>query len=240
MISEGWNDGGFAASAAAIWLQELWDAQRLASIEAEEFYVLTDTRPNIIESKARAPKIIWPHNEFWYICLPQLEHDIVLFLGVEPNLRWKDYAQLIVKTARSLGIEMVFTLGSYFADVLHNTPVKISGYSNDINLSADYGIKRAEYEGPTGILSVCAERFRKEHHTTVNLWAAVPHYISMPNPKGSYSLLQALSRILNLELDLSEWKQQIDEFDSEIEKIIAKNPNVNDFVREMRKRALLS
>ncbi len=237
---EGWNDGGIVASAALRWLRDTLDAQRFATIDAEEFYVFTDTRPEVREDKQLGRHIIWPCNEFFHAKLPNSERDLVLFLGVEPNLRWKTYADLITQTAACLGVEIVFTLGGYLADVLHSTPVKIHGQSNDINLYADYNIEGTGYEGPTGIVGVCANILKKQNFTTVSLWAAVPHYISMPNPKGAYALLQKITRILNIKLNLQEWQQQIHEFDSEIDDIISKNPHIAAFVRELRKRELLS
>ena len=44
---EGWNDAAEAASSALEYLQETWDAPRLAAIDPEEFYDFTETRPRV-------------------------------------------------------------------------------------------------------------------------------------------------------------------------------------------------
>ena len=43
----GWNDGGQGASLAAGYLAKLWDAQRFAEIDAENFYDFQATRPHV-------------------------------------------------------------------------------------------------------------------------------------------------------------------------------------------------
>ena len=44
---EGWNDAGDAASTAARYLAERWDAELVAEIDPEEFIDFSSTRPQV-------------------------------------------------------------------------------------------------------------------------------------------------------------------------------------------------
>src|SRR5690349_1836990 len=44
---EGWNDAGEAATFAARFLAERWDAEPFATIDPEEFFDFTSTRPQV-------------------------------------------------------------------------------------------------------------------------------------------------------------------------------------------------
>src|SRR6476646_12024410 len=44
---EGWNDAGEAASFAARFLAERWDAEPFAEVDPEDFFDFTSTRPHV-------------------------------------------------------------------------------------------------------------------------------------------------------------------------------------------------
>jgi hypothetical protein len=52
-------------------------------------------------------------------------------LGIEPNLRWRTFTELVVGLARELGVELVVTLGSLLADVPHTRPSPVTGSATD-------------------------------------------------------------------------------------------------------------
>ena len=78
----------------------------------------------------------------------------MLLLGVEPNLRWRTFAGLIVDFARELGVELVVTLGALLADVPHTRPAPVTGSATDPDLIEQLGLQASRYEGPTGIVGV--------------------------------------------------------------------------------------
>ena len=55
---EGWNDAGDAASGAARWLADRYGAELVATIDAEDFFDFTTTRP-IVEMVDDGPA---PHH----------------------------------------------------------------------------------------------------------------------------------------------------------------------------------
>src|SRR2546430_16775396 len=60
---KGWNDGGEAASIAARYLAERWDARLLAFLDPEEFYDFQVTRPRVRLEEGVSRVIDWPRGE---------------------------------------------------------------------------------------------------------------------------------------------------------------------------------
>ena len=62
-------------------------------------------------------EIRWPANEFFASNAASLKRDMVLGLGIEPNLRWKAYSAACLDVAKQCGVRLVITLGALLADV---------------------------------------------------------------------------------------------------------------------------
>src|ERR687886_172957 len=127
----GWNDGAQAASLAAGYLARAWDATRFAEMDPEGFFDFQATRPHVSLVDGLTRQIDWPETAFYH-CRPQgLDRDVVLLLGVEPNLRWRTFTDLAVGLARDLGVELVVTLGALLADVPHTRSAPVTGSASD-------------------------------------------------------------------------------------------------------------
>src|SRR6266567_3912151 len=52
--------------------------------------VFTETRPTTrLVNGERV--LVWPTNQFFYHKMPDRDRDIILYLGVEPQLKWKKF-----------------------------------------------------------------------------------------------------------------------------------------------------
>src|SRR5262245_42864086 len=86
---EGWNDAGDAATSAVSVLHDQWDAQLVADIDPECYYDFTTTRPRVEVDSDGERQIVWPANEFSLAEPAGVDRPVVLFRGVEPQLRWR-------------------------------------------------------------------------------------------------------------------------------------------------------
>src|SRR3954453_22369872 len=77
----GWNDGGQGASLAAGSLAKVWDAQRVAQVDAENFYDFQATRPMVTLEDGLTRKLEWPENAFFHAHVPGTDRDAVILLG---------------------------------------------------------------------------------------------------------------------------------------------------------------
>ena len=109
----GWNDGAQAASLAAGYLAKTWQAERFAHVDPEEFFDFQATRPHVSLEGGMTRTIDWPETAFFHARPDGLDRDVVLLLGIEPNLRWRTFTELVIGLVRELGVEMMITLGAF-------------------------------------------------------------------------------------------------------------------------------
>src|SRR3954451_11475623 len=189
----GWNDGAQAASLAAGYLARLWGADQIADLDPEGFFDFQATRPHVSLVDGITRQIDWPETAFYHAKPPSLDRDVLLLLGIEPNLRWRTFTDLVVDHVQELGVELVVTLGALLADVPHTRPSPVTGSASDENLVKELGLSTSRYEGPTGIVGVLHDACNKTGIPSARLWAAVPHYVSLtPSPRAAGALCDRL------------------------------------------------
>src|SRR3954452_20256075 len=119
----GWNDAASAATTALEAVAASLDSEVVARIDPEEFYDFQVNPPTIRLVEGQTREIDWPANTLLAVQVPTAERDLVLLSGVEPNIRWRTFADSIVSAAEQLGVKMVISLGALMADVAHTRPV---------------------------------------------------------------------------------------------------------------------
>ena len=234
----GWNDGGQAASLAGGYLAKLWQAERFAEIDPENFFDFQATRPHVSLEQGLTRKIDWPATVFYHGRPSGMERDAVLLLGVEPNLRWRTFTELIVGLAGELGVELVVTLGALLADVPHTRPCPVTGSATDKQLVERLGLSASRYEGPTGIVGVLHDTLSRHRVPSASFWAAVPHYVSLtPSPKAALALCDRLGDLLGVPLDTGELAEAADDYSEQVSEAVASDPDTASYVEELEQRA---
>ncbi len=230
----GWNDAASAATTALESVAVSLDAERVASIDPEEFYDFQVTRPTIRMTDGQAREVDWPDNGIFAAVAPAAERDLVLVAGIEPNLKWRTFAEAVIEAAERLGVEMVVTLGALLADVPHTRAVPITGLASDPDLVERLSLSRSNYEGPTGIVGIVHDACRRRELTSASLWAAVPHYVAaVPNPKAALALLRRLEGFTGIAVEASELEDAMDRFETQVDRAVAANPEIEELVRRL-------
>jgi predicted ATP-grasp superfamily ATP-dependent carboligase len=234
----GWNDGGQGASLAAGYLARLWDADLIADLDPEEFFDFQATRPHVKLEDGLTRQIVWPETAFYRARPEGFDRDIVLLLGVEPNLRWQAFTRLIVDYAADLGVELVVSLGSLLADVPHTRPCPVTGSATDPELVERLGLQASRYEGPTGIVGVLHDACRRQNLPSVSFWAAVPHYVSLtPSPRAALALCERLGSLLEVEIDVEELQEAAEGYVDQVSRAVATDADTQAYVDELESRA---
>ena len=235
MAFAGWNDASSAATTAASFITEKMGGLEFARIDSDPFYNFQDMRPQVSLDENNRRKITWPTNTFYACETPNLDHDVVVFLGVEPHLQWGRFSKIILSMVRECRIRMAVTVGALLADVYHRSRVRITGTSTNPNLASRLGLKPSRYEGPTGIVGVLNNLFRDENLPAVSVWANVPHYVNVsPNPKAALALVERLSDFLSYPLSLSELEAGAQEFEEKVDEALEKNKSVREYVDQLK------
>jgi proteasome assembly chaperone (PAC2) family protein len=233
----GWNDGGQGASLGGAYLAKQWDATRFAEIDPEGFYDFQATRPQVSLVDGITRQLDWPENAFFHAPIPGADRDAIVLLGVEPNLRWKTFTNLVLELAQELGVEMLVTLGSLLADVPHTRPAPVTGAATDPALVAELGLEPSRYEGPTGIVGVVHDACRDAGIPSVSLWAAVPHYVSLaPSPRAALALVRRLGDLLRIDIELDELEHASEEYSEQVSEAVSTDAETASYVEELERR----
>ena len=234
----GWNDGGQGASLATGYLAKLWEAERFAEVEPENFFDFQATRPHVSLEEGLTRRIDWPSTVFYHGRPPGLDRDAVLLLGIEPNLRWRTFSELITAFVQELGVELVISLGALLADVPHTRPCPVTGSATDQQLVQRLGLSASRYEGPTGIVGVLHDACRQAGIPSASLWAAVPHYVSLtPSPKAALALVERLGDLLGAAIDTSELEEAAANYSEQVSEAVASDPDTAAYIEELEQRA---
>ncbi|MCC6416967.1 MAG: PAC2 family protein [Gemmataceae bacterium] len=230
----GWNDAANAATDAARFIVRRLGARRFASIDAEAFYDFRQVRPTVAVGVSGARDLSWPQNDFFYARNPAGPHDVVVGVGVEPNLAWKTFTTAHLELYRTAGAGLVVSLGALLADVPHTRETRVTGTALDPQVAARLDLTTSRYQGPTGIVGVLHDALRRDGLPAASLWANVPHYITTSqNPLATAALLTRLQEILGLPFDLRELRAAGERFISEVDTALASNPEIAGYVRKL-------
>jgi proteasome assembly chaperone (PAC2) family protein len=235
---QGWNDAGDSASFAASHLARVWNAQRIAAIDPEEFYDFQNMRPNVRLVDGETRTLTWPTNEFWAARSKNGTNDILILQGIEPNLKWRTFAQLVVDVARKYEVSFALTFGALLADVPHSRPVPITATAVDQDLIERLDLVRSRYEGPTGIVGVLHDALARDGIPAASLWAAVPHYLAVnPNPKAALALVDKAVELTKVPADTGELHAATQAYEDRVAEIVDDDEDVQSYVTLLEERA---
>ena len=237
VVFSGWADAAEGASSAIKFLQRKLKSKKFAEIDPEEFYDFSQTRPYTSRTRDGERRIHWPANEFSYLTDPRADSGIMVFVGVEPNLKWRTFAKTVATVAKDHGVESVVHIGALLDAVPHTRPVKLSGTASESSLSEfleGQGIRSSNYQGPTGISSAMMAACIEEGLEYTSIWGHTSHYLqAAPNHRVGSTLLEILLKLLNLPLDLAELKSAASVFNLEVEKAVAKDDQIASYVTKL-------
>ena len=233
----GWNDGGQGASLAGAYLARAWAAEEFATIDPENFYDFQATRPMVSLVDGETRQIEWPENSFLHAPLPGGKRDAIILLGVEPNLRWRTFAELITGLAQEFKVDLVITLGSLLADVPHTRPSPVTGSATDPELIDQLNLQASRYEGPTGMVGVLHDACSRAGLKSASLWAAVPHYVSLtPSPRAAKALVDRLADLLGADVDTTELDEAADSYAQQVSEAVATDEETSAYVADLEQR----
>ncbi len=231
----GWPDAHEGASYAVRYLIRELKAERIAEIDPEVYYDFTQVRPVTRMNEQGERSITWPTNEFYYRASDEtLSKDLVFFVGIEPNLRWRSFTSALMHVIQECGVKMVISLGALLDAVPHTREVKVTGSSPDRKLRRGLGLRGSTYQGPTGITSALMEACQRAEIPFASIWGHSPHYLQVvQNPKVSYALLTRLNEILGTDFELDNLRSSGATFEKELQDVMAQNTDLNSYINRL-------
>jgi proteasome assembly chaperone (PAC2) family protein len=235
---EGWGDAGESASAAARHLIETADSERIATIDADEFFDFQVRRPVILLDDDGSRELVWPETEIWQVNTSWATRDLVIVTGPEPHARWKMFSTDLIGVMRTLGVRRAVTMGAFVGQVPHTLPVPLVGSGVDGDVLQRHALFASDYEGPTGIIGVLNAALAGADIETLSLWAAVPHYLSQQEyPPGALALVEKALEIVGVDVDTTDLTLAVNDFRHQVEEAMD-DSEIREYVEELESQTL--
>jgi proteasome assembly chaperone (PAC2) family protein len=233
---EGWNDAGDAATTAARYLAERWEAEVIADIDPEEFYDFSSTRPQVRLDDVRLREVVWPTTDVFAASIPDCG-DALILLGNEPQLRWRTYCQQVLDIAEECGVRMVVTLGALLAEVPHTRPTPVMGTAYEPDEIGGIELRPSGYEGPTGIVGVLHDAARQAGYRCASLWATVPSYVpGAPSPKAALALIERTTAILQTWVPTTDLEIASASYERQVSELVDADEETASYVDQLERR----
>jgi hypothetical protein len=227
---EGWNDAGAAASSALDHLADVWGAQEYATLDPEDYHDFQVSRPMVSRLPSGERIITWPGTVVSTTVGPFTRpRRLSLVRGIEPSMRWRQFASEVLDLAEDLEVTTLITCGALLVDVPHTRPFPTFVTSEDAAARRLFDLERSDYEGPTGIVGVLGHEAQARGITVLSMWVGVPHYVAHPpSPKATLALLSQVERIIGEPVELGDlpyeseaWQRGADELAEEDDEVAA-------------------
>lgn len=237
----GWMDGGQVSTGTVKCLIERLDAQRFAEIESEGFYIYSFPgsmeitslfRPHTKIKDGLITSFEFPTNAFFY----DKENDLILFMGKEPNLRWREFADCIFSLCSEFNVKTIYFIGSVAGLVPHTREPRLLCSVSDAKLKETfehYGVKFTNYEGPASIITYLTTNSEERGLRMTSLVATIPAYVQGDNPKCIEAVTRRLAGILGLQVELDDLSDISDEFEKKLSEVVQEQPELASNIRNL-------
>ena len=234
---EGWNDAGDAASTAARFLIERWEGSLVATVDPEDFYDFTATRPHVRLDEEGQRQIDWPSTEIYVATLPDTDKQVLVIIGTEPQLRWRTYTEELTKIATTHGARLCITLGALLAEVPHTRPTAVVGTAYEPDVVAGLDLQPSTYEGPTGIVGVLHDSWRRAGLRSASLWATVPSYVpGAPSPKAALALIERTATMLDSPVATTDLEIASAAYERQVSELVDADEETSTYVASLEQR----
>jgi proteasome assembly chaperone (PAC2) family protein len=235
----GWMDGGDVSTGTVRRLVDLLGARPVAEIDPDPYYVTsfpgsmevaTLLRPAITIEGGLMASLDMPSNVFYCHEASKL----VLFLGKEPNLRWRAFGECVLELARRAGVRRVLFVGSFGGAVPHTREPRLYVTCSDAGLLAEmqqYGLRRTGYEGPGSFASYLMTLAPSAGLEMTSLVAEIPGYLQGRNPTSIEAVTRRLAKILRLPLELGALRAESTEWELKVSQAVEGDENLAATVR---------
>jgi proteasome assembly chaperone (PAC2) family protein len=233
---EGWVDAGRVSSGSLTFLRDSLRAQKFAEILSDGFHHFREFRPQVVVEDGLIRQIEYPKNEFFYWKNKGSLPDLILFLGNEPHIRWKAFADLFLQLASQFGVERLVTIGGLYDQVVHTIPRKISVVANSPDLLKDllvHDVQMIDYAGPGSYVSLLQERANTDGIGSFMLWGRVPPYVVMKSSWDCVQILELLAKLVPFEIDLNGLREEAKLIDKQLQKAVEEKPDLRTYVKQL-------
>ena len=236
----GWLNAGEVATGCIDFLRRKLNARRFAHIDSRPFHIwqvpgfdpAQTMRPHAVIEEGVIKSLAEPANEFFF-WQSDAEHDLILFTGFEPNLRWPEYASAILSIAKRYRAPRIYSLGGVYDQVPHTRETRVFAVLSRPELKSEFkSFPFLNYAGPCSFSTMLLNQAGREGVEAAGITARVPPYIQIFNAKACYDLLKKVFALTPLNIDLSDLKKSGDNLVEMMDKSFSQNETA---LKQLRK-----
>lgn len=227
-----WTGMGEVALKAAIYLKDKLGAEEFAVFKPEGFF-----QPQGIEISDYLVKTTsLPEGKFYFYKNKLLKNDLIIFISDTQPIFEKnyDYAKQIISFVKDYKIKMVFSFAALPSPIEHINKPGVWAVVTNKQLIPDlkkFSIKMMPKGNISGLNGLILGLAKEASIPGICLLGEIPFYtIQIENPFASLAVLEMLSKIINLKIDLKGLEDQAGLINHEIEKFInfLKDPDAQE------------
>lgn len=239
----GWMDGGNVSTGTVGYIMRRLASEKFAEINPRKFYVLSfpgtmretaHFRPHCRIENGIPASFQYPRNHFFY----NEDHNLILFVGKEPNLHWNEYAKFILRIAEKCGVRKIYFAEGVKGSVPHTRDPRLSCYTSSMEEKKkmeSLNVGTMNYEGPASITALLTRLSAEKGIDMTNLIVEIPAYLEGRNPKGIREAVRIILRRLGVNIDLEELSEEAQNFEKKVERLLTGDPELSENVKELEK-----
>lgn len=232
---DGWVDGGRAGTMAAEQLAD--DGRVIATFDSDALFDYRARRPTLDIVDGKPIDLEW--SELTLRAARIGERDVLVLTGPEPDFRWHQLTDEIVKLVAQLKVASWVSLGAIPATVAHTRPVPVLGTASvEGLLPADVTAGPAGHlRVPAALLSVLEVAVSRQAVPAIGFFAQVPHYASGAFPNAAIELIKHVGRYLDVEPPLGDLPVKALETRALLDAAVAAEERTREYVERLERMA---
>ena len=200
-----WADAGTISSGLPRYLVKQLDAEKIGIFDIDESYLFQIpgthdlVRPSVKMDKGYVESLDEPENEIFFAEVAG--KGLVIFLGDEPHLNIKKYANAFFELAKRLKVKRIISLGGVYGELPFDKERTVGAIFSLPEMRDEfnnYAVNLSEYQGGSSIGTYLAKSAEKHKAEYVGFYAFVPTY--------DFSSLSQNMSGLRIENDFIAWK----------------------------------
>lgn len=244
----GWVNGGDVSVGGTRYLIGQFKGTILAEMSTTRYHIyqvpgVESLRPLFRIQDGLITDSHLPKNQFYYAVTPASDHDLILFLGTEPNLNWEEYADTVVNTACDFGASRLYTFGAVLDRSPYTRAPKMSCTCTSLKVKNEmekYNVNFSSREGPTSFNIMLLHACQKRGLDGVNLTVRAPYYPEFNitidySAKSIKAILIRLNHLMQLNMNFDDLDKAIGELDGKLDFIRQQNPQFDSYIEELEK-----
>ncbi len=261
----GWMDGGNVSTGTISYIKDQFGATAFGEINPLDFYVhhfpistlpisipaegqqsvfasispmefAAVFRPHVDIEDGVIKEIVYEDNTFW----ASEEHDVILFAGEEPHIRWGSYLECIFQVAEQFGVSQIYFIGSVASAIPHTREPRVRASVATAalkeHLQGVANVEFGDYSGPSSLVTSLAHESAQRGLDMWSLVVEIPHYpfLEMPTyPKSMLNICLALNALLDSEIALETLYDASAQVEQQLNETMQENEDFEQLVRKL-------